>query len=81
VALGNELELDASQEQRIGAWKAVEEAARAVKAEDPNYAVIAVLAGAGKDKLRELDQYCPSLDAVGINTYAGIMSLPETIRS
>lgn len=80
-ALGNELELNASQEERVGAWKAVEEAARAVKAEDPNHAVIAVLAGAGKDKLRELDQYCPSLDAVGINTYGGIMNLPETIKA
>ena len=80
-ALGNELELNASQGQRIAAWKAVEQAARAVSMEDPNHPVIAVLAGAGKDKLRELDQYCPSLDAVGINTYAGIMSLPETIQA
>jgi Glycosyl hydrolases family 2, TIM barrel domain len=80
-ALGNELELNASQGQRIAAWKAVEEAARAVKAEDPNHPVIAVLAGPGKDKLRELDQYCPSLDAVGINTYGGIMNLPEAIKA
>jgi hypothetical protein len=80
-ALGNELELGAPEEQRIAAWKAVEQAARAVKLEDPNHPVIAVLAGPGKDKLVELDRYCPSLDAVGINTYGGIMNLPEVIQA
>lgn len=78
-ALGNELELGATYDQRIATWKAVEQVARAVKREDPAHPVIAVLAGAGENKLRELDQYCPSLDAVGINTYSGIMNLPETI--
>ena len=58
-ALGNELELNAPKEQRIAAWQAVEQAARAVKLEDPNHPVIAVLAGPGKDKLVELDRYCP----------------------
>ncbi len=80
-ALGNELELNASDPQRIAAWKAVEQLARAVKREDPTHPVIAVLAGPGKTKLRELDQYCPTLDAVGINTYGGIVSLPETIAT
>ncbi len=78
-ALGNELELNATDEQRIAAWKAVEQLARAVKREDPTHPVIAVLAGPGKTKLRELDQYCPTLDAVGINTYGGILGLPENI--
>ncbi len=80
-ALGNELELEATDEQRIAAWKAVEQTARAVKREDPAHPVIVVLAGAGGNKLRELDQYCPSIDAVGINTYSGIMTLPETIAA
>ena len=80
-ALGNELELEASQEQRIAAWKAVEQLARAVKREDPGHPVIAVLAGPGKDKLKELDRYCPSLDAVGINTYGGILSLSQAIAA
>ncbi len=78
-ALGNELELGATDDQRIPAWKAVEQLARAVKREDPAHPVMVVLAGAGENKLRELDRYCPSLDAVGINTYSGIMTLPEKI--
>lgn len=80
-ALGNEVELSASDEQRIPAWKALEQLARAVKREDTSHPVIAVLAGAGQNKLRELDQYCPTLDAVGINTYGGILKLPETIAA
>ncbi len=78
-ALGNEIELNATDEQRLAAWKALEQLARAVKREDPGHPVIVVLAGPGQNKLRELDQYCPSLDAVGINTYGGILGLPETI--
>lgn len=80
-ALGNEVELGASEAQRISAWKCLEQLARAVKKEDPAHPVILVLAGAGRSKLRELDRYCPSLDAVGINTYSGIMTLPETIAA
>lgn len=80
-ALGNEVELAATTEQRITAWKALEQLARAVKHEDPAHPVIVVLAGAGDNKLRELDQYCPSLDAVGINVYGAIISLPETIAA
>ncbi len=80
-ALGNEVELGATDEQRIAAWKALEQLAQAVKREDPGHPVIVVLAGAGQKKLRELDRYCPSLDAVGINTYGGIVSLPETITA
>ncbi len=80
-ALGNEVELGANDQQRLPAWKALEQLARAVKREDPAHPVIIVLAGPGKNKLQELDQYCPSLDAVGINTYGGIVSLPETVAA
>ncbi|HZU25926.1 MAG TPA: glycoside hydrolase family 2 TIM barrel-domain containing protein [Bryobacteraceae bacterium] len=79
-ALGNELELNISTEQRIEVWKAIEDLARAVKAEDPDHPVIAVLAGPGQAKLRELDQYCPSLDAVGINTYGALPNLRQTVE-
>ncbi len=80
-ALGNEVELGATEEQRVAAWKALEQLAQAVKHEDPKHPVIVVLAGAGKSKLRELDRYCPSLDAVGINTYGGIVGLPESVEA
>ena len=54
-------------------WKALNEMAKAVEQADGNHPVIAVLAGIGDNKLSELNEYCPALDAVGINTYEGIL--------
>jgi hypothetical protein len=78
-ALGNESELNASQPDRVRLWQALEEMAKAIKQIDPNHPVITVLAGAGR--LDEVKQYCPSLDAIGINTYGGMLKLPETIAA
>lgn len=79
-ALGNAPERNASTEQRIRIWQSIEQLARAVKAEDPSHPVIAVLDGTGDTKLRELDQHCPSLDAVGLNEYGDLASLPAAIQ-
>jgi hypothetical protein len=78
-ALGNELELGASREDRVKIWKALNGFAEVVKKADGNHPVIAVLAGLGDGKLRELDEHCPALDGVGINTYGAILSLPEAV--
>ncbi len=78
-ALGNELELGVSREDRVKIWKALNQFAEAVKKADGNHPVIAVLAGLGDNKLSELNQYCPALDAVGINTYGGIVTLPQVV--
>jgi hypothetical protein len=78
-ALGNEVELDVPEAQRARVWDAIEALARVVKEADPNHPVIAVVAGAGGGKLAELKARCPSLDAVGINTYGGMMGLPEAL--
>jgi hypothetical protein len=70
-ALGNELELSVARADRVKIWKALNQFAEVVKQADGNHPVIAVLAGLGDDKLRELNENCPALDAVGINTYGG----------
>ncbi len=80
-ALGNELELGISQPERLRLWDALNDLARTVKEADPGHPVIAVLAGAGGGKLNELRERCPDLDAVGINAYGGMLSLPETIAA
>jgi len=78
-ALGNESELNASDEDRVRVWQAVEEMAAMVKETDPNHPVITVTAGLGKANLAELNKYCPSLDGVGVNTYGDLPRIPERI--
>jgi hypothetical protein len=78
-ALGNESELDTSPTNRIRVWQAINAMAEMVKEVDGRHPVITVVAGIGGNKLRELDTCCPALDAVGINTYGGMMSLPEAV--
>ena len=78
-ALGNESELDTSATNRIRVWQAINAMAEMVKQVDGRHPVITVVAGIGGNKLRELDTFCPALDAVGINTYGGMLSLLETI--
>jgi len=80
-ALGNETELRAPDDVRIALWKEVEKLAQIVKQEDPSHPVITVLAGTGKAHLVEAAEHIPSLDAIGINTYGGLLRLPEAVKS
>ncbi len=79
-ALGNELEIGTTPEQRAVLWREVEAAARMIHGIDPNHPVITVVGGQYKQMLHELNQYCPGLDAVGLNAYADMLTLPEDIR-
>lgn len=78
-ALGNETELRASEEDRIRVWKAVEQLAQMVKRVDTNHPVITVVAGAGGNKLREVIEHCPSLDALGVNAYGSVATVPDAL--
>jgi hypothetical protein len=79
-ALGNELEIGTSAAQRAMLWREVETVARMIHGIDPHHPVITVVGGQYKEMLHELNQYCPSLDAVGLNSYADMLTLPEDIR-
>jgi hypothetical protein len=46
---------------------------------DPNHPVITPVGGAYRRMLGELNRYCPDLDAVGLNSYADMLTLPEDI--
>ncbi|MBZ5581544.1 MAG: hypothetical protein LAQ30_04935 [Acidobacteriia bacterium] len=78
-ALGNESELSAKETDRLLLWAALEDLARAIKAEDPNHPVITVLAGASR--LAEVKKLCPSLDAIGLNAYGSMLQLPEAVAA
>ncbi|HSV74137.1 MAG TPA: phosphatase PAP2 family protein [Chthonomonadales bacterium] len=75
--LGNEMEGDGSNP---AIWREIERLARIVKQLDPGRPVMTVIAEIGGDKVGSLHRYSPSIDIVGINSYAGAASLPERYR-
>jgi hypothetical protein len=74
--VGNEVEIGAPAGPYV--WQAIEHLASSIKAVDPNHPTIAVLAGVSQDKITNLKTYCPSIDALGVNQYAGAIN---TIQS
>lgn len=52
-------------------WKAVEQAAALVHKLDPNHPTMTAIAEIGGKRVQSIDEYCPDIDIVGINTYAG----------
>jgi len=78
--LGNEMEGDG---QNPLIWQAIDDAAKAIKQEDPNHPVMTVIAEIGRDgtKLKQFMKYCPDVDLLGINSYGGLGSLPERIKA
>ncbi|MCH2182682.1 MAG: hypothetical protein MK108_11815 [Mariniblastus sp.] len=58
-------------------WKHIEELCQRIKQEDPNHPVMSVIAEIGGNKLPAIQEHCPSLDIIGINSYAGAGSLPQ----
>lgn len=76
--LGNEYE-GSGDDSRL--WQEVERLARAIKRIDPNHPVITVVAEVDQRKIASLKQYCPTIDALGINSYGGLLSLPERLKA
>lgn len=78
-ALGNEMENGGNNNP--GLWKEIEVLAKIVKAEDPHKRpVLTVVAEMDKNKADMIQSLCPSLDLVGINSYAGLATLPTRLK-
>lgn len=77
--LGNEPEIHTTPEQRVPVWREANRLAEMVKREDPNHPVMVVIGGQYAEMLHELNEYCPALDLVGLNSYAQMLTLPEDI--
>ncbi len=74
--IGNEMEgYEAGDNAAI--WSHVESVAAMVKRLDPNHPTMTVIAEIGGRKLESIHKLCPSIDIVGINTYAGAASIPD----
>lgn len=77
-AIGNEPELLAKN--TIPLWKEVNRIARMIREEDPHHPIITVVAGFDATKIRQLLEYCPDLDALGVNKYGPVGDWPEDLR-
>jgi hypothetical protein len=62
-------------------WKAVEDAAALVHKIDPNHPTMTVIAEIGGKRVQSINQYCPDIDIIGINSYAGAPSLAPRYRA
>jgi hypothetical protein len=75
--IGNEMEGDGA-DPRI--WTHVNELAKLVHQEDPNHPAMTVVAEIGGPKLQQFKTLCPDVDVLGINSYAGLPSLPKRLK-
>ena len=75
-SLGNEINLEGGDTNE--AWMFLDDLARRIKEMDPNHPVISVIAY-NKSTLDAISALAPHLDAVGINAYAAVDALRETI--
>lgn len=75
--LGNEVEGDGNN---AAYWKQLEVLAQIVKQLDPAHPTFTAVAGLSPDKAKGLNEHTPSLDFVGINTYAALPSLRKHLE-
>ena len=67
-AIGNEME---NGNDTPALWASIEDLAKAAHELDPNHPTMTVIAEVGGSKVANLHKYCPDIDIVGLNSYAG----------
>jgi hypothetical protein len=78
-ALGNEPEIRTTEQERRALWREVDALAAMVKSVDPDHPVITVVGDAYRRILHEIREQCPSLDAIGLNAYKDMLTMPEDV--
>ncbi len=74
--IGNEME-GYEQGDDPAIWTAVEDIAHMAHKIDPNHPTATVIAEIGGKKVPAIHNMCPSIDIIGINSYAGASSIYE----
>lgn len=78
-SFGNEMEgYDSGADPDV--WRAVEDIARMAKKLDPNHPTMTVVAEINPEKVHAINEFCPDIDIVGINSYAGCPSIPQRYK-
>ncbi|MDZ7743166.1 MAG: glycoside hydrolase family 2 TIM barrel-domain containing protein [Bacteroidota bacterium] len=75
--IGNELNLAATNP---AVWDAVNDIAIMIHEIDKNHPVTTMLAGAGKEDVKNVMERCPDLDLLSFQIYGDIMNLPRYIE-
>jgi hypothetical protein len=75
--IGNEVHLSYS-DRRV--WDAIDAIAAMISHEDGQHPTMTVLAGANPEAVAQVLERCPHLDALGVNSYAGLPSLAKRLR-
>ena len=80
-AIGNEMDyIPGTKPFNPKVWDAVNQAAKAIKAIDPNHPVMTVIGTSMMEKVADIVKRCPDIDLLGINSYGDIYTLPETLQ-
>jgi|WetSurMetagenome_2_1015567.scaffolds.fasta_scaffold02278_2 hypothetical protein len=80
-AIGNELDyIPPLQPFNPKVWDAVNQAAKAIHAIDPNHPVMTVIGTSMMEKVADIVKRCPDLDLLGINSYGDIYTLSATLK-
>jgi len=77
-SIGNEMEGEGADGPDL--WKAVNEMSKLAHQLDPNHPTMTVVAELGGNKLENIKKYCPDIDIIGINSYAGGPSVGERFQ-
>ncbi len=77
--IGNEMEGPDGSDPAV--WNAVEDIAKFAHSVDSNHPTMTVIAEMGGKKIHNINQYCPDIDVIGINSYGGGPSLAQRYRA
>ncbi len=79
--IGNELDhIPGDLDYNLKLWDAVNDIAAMIKETDPDHPVMTVIGTGRMEKVADIVKRCPSLDLLGINSYADIYQIPELLR-
>lgn len=76
--IGNEME-GAGDNPTI--WKAVNDIARMIKKVDPNHPTMTVIAEVNPIKIKALNEFCPDIDILGVNSYGALVTMPQRLKA
>ena len=79
-AMGNEMENGLPADETPLMWKAVQNAAALCKQMDKKHPTLTVVAEIGGEKVKQINEMCPAIDIIGINSYGGAASVPARYK-